>query len=597
MPDSVVVKQTIEREVLAKEIGDMWFRWNSGRDTWLKGQAELRAYLFATDTRNTTNTKLPWKNSTVTPKLTQIRDNLHANYMAALFPTEDWFIWEGQDKDAVTKDKRQIIEAYMKNKIKASDFALTVSRMVLDYIDSGNVIAGHEFISDIKTDEQGNKNVKYIGPKAFRISPFDIVFDPTASSFDNSPMIHRVVKSVGDLHKDIKYRPELQYNMGKLMEGMAKRHVLLDKPDMLKQAGFLVDGFATLKDYFQSNNVELLHFYGDIFDSATNTLYEDYIITVMDRCHILRMLPNPSWLGTKPYRHCGWRLRPDNLWAQGPLDQLVGMQYRIDHLENLKADIFDQIAHPIVKVKGNTVEDFKFGPGVTIQCGDEGDVEFLRPDSAALNADMQIHDYMNKMEEMAGAPKQAAGIRTPGEKTKYEVQVLENGAGRIFQSKVSWFEKNVIEFLLNSMLEEGRRNLAGSGDTIPVTDPDTGVVEFRSITKEDITAKGKLYPIGARHFAEQSKMVQELTTTLQIVENIPSVKPHISGLGVAYALEHALGWEAYNIVKPNIAVTEQAETAKLVSAATDNVQQAAMTPSELQPGDLPSEQPPTQTRP
>jgi hypothetical protein len=40
----------------------------------------------------------------------------------------------------------------------------------------------------------------------------------------------------------------------------------------------------------------------------------------------------------------------------GPLDNLVGMQYRIDHLENLKADVFDLIAFPPLKIKGY-VED------------------------------------------------------------------------------------------------------------------------------------------------------------------------------------------------------------------------------------------------
>ena len=27
--------------------------------------------------------------------LTQIRDNLHANYLDALFPNDDWMKWEG----------------------------------------------------------------------------------------------------------------------------------------------------------------------------------------------------------------------------------------------------------------------------------------------------------------------------------------------------------------------------------------------------------------------------------------------------------------------------------------------------------------------
>jgi hypothetical protein len=582
---NVATTISIEQEPLAKEVANMWFKWNNARNPWLLARKELREYLFATDTRHTANSKLPWKNSTVTPKLTQIRDNLHANYMAALFPSEDWFIWEGQDKDAVTATKRQVIEAYMKNKLKASSFELIVSQLVYDFIDYGNVIAAHEYVSQIKNDEDGNPIVKYIGPKAIRISPLDVCFDPTATTFDESPFIHRVVKSFGELEKDQLTKPNLGYDVSAIKKAKTYRTNMKDYTDFIKQAGWTVDGFNTLEDYFQSYNVELLHFWGDIYDWTTGAFLQDYIITVIDRCHILRMMPNPSWLGTRPYKHCGWRLRPDNLWAQGPLDQLVGMQYRLDHMENLKADIYDQMAHPIVIIKGDTIEDFKFGPGAELHLGDEGEAEISRPDSGAVNADNQIELYMQKMEELAGAPKQAMGIRTPGEKTKYEVQVLENGAGRIFQSKVNWFEKNIIEPLLNSMLEESRRNLVTS-DQIKIVDPDTGVAEFSNITKEDITAKGKLYPIGARHFAEQAKFVQDMTTTLQLLDKMPTVAPHISGIGVAKALNHALGWEPFNIVQPNIAVIEQKQTQELINAASQRLDQNAQTPVEPQPGDF-----------
>ena len=586
MPNVMEVKQTLNRDTLASEIARMWDSWNNVRKPWLTTKKELREYLFATDTKSTSNSKLPWKNNTVTPKLTQIRDNLHANYMAALFPSEDWLIWEGADKDSVSKSKRQVIEAYMKNKCKASGFATTVSQLIYDYIDYGNVIAGHEYVSNIKIDAKGIPTVVYMGPKAIRVSPLDVVFDPTASSFDESPFIHRVLKSFGELLKDVETRPGLKYNQRIVDECTKYRRNYTDYSDMIKHAGFTVDGFPSLESYFQSNNVELLHFWGDLYDAKTGILHRDKIITVIDRIHILRMVDNPSWLGTKPYKHCGWRLRPDNLWAQGPLDQLIGMQYRIDHLENLKADVFDLIAHPVVKIKGNTVEEFQFGPGATIFLGDEGEVEFDRPEAGALSADMQIDLYMNKMEEMAGAPKQAMGIRTPGEKTKYEVQVLENGAGRIFQSKVNWFETNIIEPLLNSMLEESRRNLTEK-DQIKLTDPDTGAAQFRDITKEDIIAKGRLYPVGARHFAEQAKFAQDLTTTMQLMEKMPTIKPHISGKAAAKALEHVLGWESYGMVQPNIAIAEQMETQKLMNSAQDSIEKDAVTPTELQEGDLP----------
>ena len=132
-----------------------------------------------------------------------------------------------------------------------------------------------------------------------------------------------------------------------------------------------------------------------------------------------------AWLGRDPIFHVGWRDRPDNLYSMGPLDNLVGMQYRIDHLENLKADVFDQIAYPVLKIRGD-VEDFDFEPNARIYLGDEGDVGYLVPDSTALNADFQIQNIEAKMEMMAGAPREAMGIRSAGEKTAFEVNQLDD---------------------------------------------------------------------------------------------------------------------------------------------------------------------------
>jgi hypothetical protein len=283
---------------------------------------------------------------------------------------------------------------------------------------------------------------------------------------------------------------------------------------------------------------------------------KDRIITVVDRAYVLDNKENPAWNGQSPIFHAGWRDRPDNLYAMGPLDNLVGMQYRLDHLENLKADVFDQIAYPMIKIKGD-VEDFDFEPGAKIYMGDEGDVGYLVPDSTALQADMQIKLLEDKMEEMAGAPRQAMGIRTPGEKTAFEVQTLENSASRIFEHKAAHLERTFFEPVLNCMLENARRNL-DLEEEISIQDKSTGATVFLSITKEDILGNGKIVPIGARHFAERARRLQNLNTMWQIKMGDPTVGAHLSGKRFAEILSQELGEPS--LFGDNIGVTEQAET-------------------------------------
>jgi hypothetical protein len=580
----------LTRENLAAQISDLWTSWDQNRYEWKNEKKELRQFIFATDTRKTSVDKsTSWKNSTVTPKLTQIRDNLHANYLSALFPSSNWLRYEGGDAEDVALEKVDKVEGYMRTKLREGNFESIVSELVLDYIDYGNVFVGHNYCDDKFEDPvTGESTSVYQGPKPYRISPLDIVFNPTLRSFEQSPKIVRSVRSVADFLREWKERPNPDYDAEVVAKVRAIRSASgTNVEEVIKDDGYTVDGFGTLHEYLKSPNIEVLEFYGDLYDPENDDLLVQHLITVVDRRWVLRKEPIKTHYGRVPIFHVGWRQRPDNLWAQGPLDQLLGLQYRIDHLENLKADVFDQIAHPVCKVSGSTVEDFEFGPGEVIYTGTDGDVVFERPDATALNADTQIQNLMDKMEELAGAPRQAMGIRTPGEKTKYEVQVLENGAGRIFQSKVSWFERNLVEPLINDMLASC---IANMGEHEPArisnTEPVYGTKIFQTVTKEDLKGTGKLMAVGARHFAEQARFVQELTQTIQALENIATVKPHISGIQVSKALEDALGWEKYRIVQPYVAIHEQMEGERVLQAAQEQVGAEAAQPSELQPTDF-----------
>ncbi len=286
---------------------------------------------------------------------------------------------------------------------------------------------------------------------------------------------------------------------------------------------------------------------------------------------------NASWRGSAPVVKAGWRHRPDNRYAMGPLDNLVGMQYRIDHLENLKADVFDQIAYPILKIRGD-VEDFDFEPAGRIYLGEEGDVGYLAPDATALQADLQIRLLEDKMEEMAGAPRQAMGIRTAGEKTAFEVQTLQNAASRIFEHKTAHFERVFLEPILNAMLEVSRRNM-NNADVVRVLDAQTGFSLFQEITKDDITAKGKIVPVGARHFAERARRVQNLQQLYQLKLADPSVAAHMSGKEFARILAEELGEPT--LFKENVMVDEQFETQQKMQDAEVANQEDLMIKQEL----------------
>lgn len=568
------------RDGKAEYIGDLWHTWNSQRQPWIEEHKELRNYLFATDTTGTSNSSLPWKNSTTLPKLAQLRDNLHANYMAALFPNDDWVKWESYSIDEEEQAKAESIEAYMSNKARQSNLRTVVSTMLYDYIDYGNAFCDVEFVVETKVDPLTGETIpSYVGPRLVRISPLDIVFDPTAADFKHSPKIVRAIKTIGELQTMAADEPDNAYLSDVISKRMKMKEIAgqYSVEDFHKALGYSVDGFGNLHEYYQSNYIEILEFHGDYYDPLTDTLHRDMIITVADRSTVLRETTAPEWSKNSTIEHVGWRLRPDNVWAMGPLDNLVGMQYRIDHLENLKADVFDLIAFPPLKIIGD-VDEFDWAPGEEIHIDENGDVQMLVPDTTALNADLQIQLLEDRMELYAGAPREAMGVRTPGEKTAFEVQSLQNASGRIFQEKATNFEINVLEPALNNMLEISKRNL-NMADIVRVMDNDLGVEVVISVTKEDITSSGKLRPIGARHFAAQAQLLQNL----QGVFSSPvgqMIMPHTSSKQLAKLIEDVLGLRRFDLFKDNAQLFEQAETQRLLNTVAENVEVEAQTPIE-----------------
>ena len=573
------IQGLIAQENIAKELAGLYNQWWIQRNSKEAEWRELRNYLFATDTTSTSNSTLPWKNKTTLPKLTQIRDNLHANYMDALFPNEDWMKWEGATMEAATMKKRRAIEAYMKTKLKESGFRETISDLVADYIEYGNAFGEVQYINEQHDDPiTGETITTYNGPKLVRISPFDIVFNPVSSSFAKSPKFTRYVKSVGELKKEIDTRPDLRYKKSAFNKALEVRKSIsmFRVEDVNKASAFIADGFGTLQEYYQSGMVEVLQFEGDYYDSAAGKLHENKIITIIDRSYVIRNIDNPSYIGHDTKHHVGWRKRPDNLYGMGPLDNLVGIQYRLDHLENLKADALDLTIHPPMVLKGE-VEPFTWGPEAVIQLQEDGAVEMLPPNPAAFQVNNELAALMNTMEEMAGAPKEAMGIRTPGEKTAFEVQSLQNAAGRIFQNKVSQFEVEFLEPILNTMLETAKRNLS-LPELAKVYDDDFGVADFLSVTKEDLTSRGKIRPVGARHYAARSQLLQNILG----VFNSPigqMISPHISAKQLAVMVEEYMGFEKYQFIKDNAALFEQAEMQKLQMEIQQSMQAQQAAPS------------------
>ena len=550
----------------AASIVELWDRWARARNSKVEEWKELRNYIFATDTSTTSNSDM-WKNSTTMPKLCQIRDNLHSNYLSSIFPNENWIRWEAYDRQAAQIDVKDAITQYMSTKLKQYGFRDVVSDLIYDYIDYGNCFAEAVWEEGSMFQAAGGVvSKRYTGPGTERISPLDIVFNPTSSTFGKAPKIIRYIKTLGEIAKLAEDDPvwaDAHAKIKTVRSGAGAYGV----DDWNKAVAFQIDGFGDMYEYFTSQYVEVLRFLGDYYDPMTSQLHRETEILIVDRAITVVERQIPNYLGQGNIAHAGWRKRPDNLYAMGPLDNLVGMQYRIDHLQNLKADAMDLIVHPPLVIVGD-VEPFTWGPSEVISITGEGSVTELGKNlSGLVAADQEINMLEARMEEYAGAPKQAMGIRTPGEKTAYEVQTLENAAGRIFQEKTVTFEV-MLEQLMNGMLSEAQDNLGR--EQLPVLDPEFGGTKFVDITGKDIIQNGLIRPVGARHFGQQAILIQNISNTM----NGPlgqMIAPHISSKNLAALIEDLFELRRFDLIRNNVAVEEGIEREQLMGAAQENL--------------------------
>lgn len=571
----IPLENVISPDMLATRITEKFVEWDNLRQVKKQDWEEIRRYVYATDTTQTSNVILPWKNKTTIPKLCQIRDNLFANYTATLFPKRKWLEWEAGNQDAL--DKRDAIVNYMTWVVEQPYFRSEAEKLIQDYIDFGNCFATVEW-KDMRVAQQDKTQLGFVGPSLRRISPLDIVFNPTAENFVESPKIVRTLISLGELKSLLerlsndqnqkeyeelyKYLKDIRFHAQQFQGDWAQKDRL-----------YTMDGFTSFRAYLQSDLVEVLTFYGDWFDPYNDTFEKNRVITVVDRHRLIANNPNPSYYGYPPIYHTPWRRKQDNIWGMGPLDNLVGMQYRMDHIENMKADIWDLVTYPVQKVKG-FVEDFTWQPGEKIFVSEEGDVDLVQPAVQIMQSNSEIMNLANTMEEMAGAPKEAMGFRSPGEKTKYEVQRLENASSRLYQNKIFQFS-DFMDMCLNAMLELAQRNLS-TLTAIRVLDDDYQTTTFQTLTVDDITGVGRIRAVGARHFAEQAELVQNLTS-LSGSALWPTVQPHFSGITLAKILESIFDLKDFKVVTPYIQIAEQADGQRYVQAMQEQLHQEAGT--------------------
>ena len=588
MPNTLEIYKLQEPDSLATAIANKYVAWDNSRDRWYADARETLENLYATSTHDIFTQYHDWDNSTHIPKMTQIRDMLITYYLDAMFGLPDFVDWEPYDEKGTNFELKNTLKSVMKQMLNDSDFKPTIRQLVEDYVDYGNA-----FATAVPYRKTLQESIIYEGPKAFRIDPMDIFFDPLASSFEQAPKIIRTTMTLGELMQSAEQFTDDQNLFNKAFKkALKKRHqiyntIAANNKDAIVDDMCHIAGFDSWSTYYASDVVELLTFYGDLYDCDTGKLHKKCRIVVMDRAYVLLEEPIKDFgFGCNIFK-AGWRDRKDNLWSMSPLDNIKGMQYMVDFLENKRADVFNFISNPMVVTQGDAEMPEYLFPGCHIGLDTDATIQFIKPDATALQADLYIDRYLNQMEEMAGMPKEAMGFRTPGEKTAFEISQLNTAASRLFNEKVHKFETEMLEPLLTLMI---RLYLSDPDKIVRIKVVDEeGLVSFENVNIEDIKTEGRFVAVGSTTYTEKAQIAQtlmQLSNTALYAD--PLVSNWIDPKTVAKALIYSTGLDKFNnILDQNARVKSELEMQRAAERANqaldrqrargiENAQQDAM---------------------
>jgi hypothetical protein len=556
-----------EPDYLATAIANKFVAWESARDRWYNNAKETLENLYATSTRDIFNQAKDTDNCTHIPKITQIRDMLITYYLDAMFSLPDYVDWEAYNEESLDINTKDTLKALMAQMLHDSQFQPTIRELVEDYVDYGNAFTTVAMVNETLKLESGVANV-YNGPKAVRLDPLNVFFDPLAISFEKTPKIIRTIKTLGELVAEAEELPEsAQVYKEALNRALEKRSrirqaVSTTNAESIKNDICSIAGCGNWSQYYASDTVELLTFYGDLYVVEKNKLYKNSKIVVMDRCSVLLEEPIKNFGFNCNIFKAGWRDRKDNLWSMSPLDNIKGMQFMVDFLENKRADIFNYISNPMWVTKGDVEMPEYLYPGCHVGVDVDGDFKTISPDATALAADTYVDRYQMLMEEMAGTPREAMGFRTPGEKTAFEVSQLNTAASRLFNEKTRKFEMEILEPLLTLMM---RMYLS---DPTRVTRVkmmnEDGVILFKEVNVQDMAVQGRFIATGSNTYTERARQAQ---TIMQLYNSaIPSdqlVFNYFNPKVIAKVIAHTTGLDKYkDIIQPNARVDAELEMAK-----------------------------------
>jgi len=407
------------------------------------------------------------------------------------------------------------------------------------------------------------------------ISPYDICFDATAARFEDSPKIIREIVSLGEIFRRGQKGSLDPVMVDKLLT--ERRNAASSDGGDDKNEQYVPLGFGTYQEYLSGGYVELLWFYGDVYDADRQELHESRMIVVGDNSILLKDEEINTASGKPHIYRSVWQELPDNLWGMGPLENIIGLNYQVNHRENAKSEALDRLIYPDKVYIGDVEEMYDDETDtITYLAPEGGGVNELAINTQFFSFDLHIDRLTHSARGAARLPSDLTGFRSQGEKTLGEVTALTEGGMRGFIDKAANFERTCLEMMLKAEVELAHAHF-GNAFKVP-NKSESGFIEMLNVTKEDLAINGVLIPRGSKRFARKNQVLASLAQLSQS-PLWQVAAPHISGKGAADFLSELLEVQDDGMFEENAAIIEATEQQQMMNQAEQSTALAATQPT------------------
>lgn len=373
------------------------------------------------------------------PELYKLEETLIPRLEEAIFQYDDWFMPIGKTQ----KDKAQerVIQQFIEYQLYHARFPEMIQpffRLLLRYgiaplkiwwsLRQRDVIE-REVKSEYKDGKvtykvvrREKKKVYYNGPKIRLIDPFDFYVELDATNThdalfigDRSWMTYDEIAELGEegIFHDT--------------DRLAKIEPSFDPVARWKKASRGIEQEMQLQGRVEGapKKFEIREFWG-LFDAFGTGRTREFVITLADNRHVLRVQENPFDDKHRPYAVARAAREPFRFFNVGPMDHGVQLQFQFDENRNLGLDSHRLTVCPIVMVdEQSDIPDSLLGvmPGSVFR---------VKSPPTWIKSPSTIGDMINletvlrrDMEEVMGAPRIMQGTEGGNTATEIERKIQE----------------------------------------------------------------------------------------------------------------------------------------------------------------------------